>query len=349
MRRSIILVALVAAAFSACTQTQGPESQPLEPCSVSLGSDPAFDLVLDGAGACAGPIKLSLRVATGTPEAPTWTSSATSPVHVEGAWEKSEMGAHRRVVVRNTSNEPTDLVALEWTADALSPELDRMLHDGYQSWSYAGVLQIPESVPEHAGTAAYGGDAENVLGERRGVSWWMTALSNANGFGLVAGADGATVFDTYLAADHHRLRIVQGATGDIVRLAPGESRSLDGVFIVRGDVRSGLDTYARQVAAMHPRTRRPALGGWGSWNLYYEKITAEILRPEIAWTAEHNAPRGLTTFLTDDGYMPHWGEWSADAKFGTDLASFAAEQTSRGLAPAIWVAPNVETVSHTER
>lgn len=340
MTRWLRLVPALLATTAAASCVGQRADAPQAPCLVSLGADAASDLVLDGSGACPGTLRFALRVATGDPASPSWASAVASPIRVEGSWEIVEGNvATRRVVVRNASSEPVDLVALEWTADGLAPELDRMLHDGYQSWSYTGLQAIPESVPEHAGTAAHGGDGEDVLAEVPGVSWWVTALANAEGAGLVAGADGATVLDTYVAADRRRLRLVQGATGDVVRLAPGESRALDGVVVVRGDVRTGLDAYARRVAAIHPPPRRPALGGWGSWNLYYEEISADTLRPEMAWVADRLAPRGLTTFLTDDGYEPHWGAWTAKPGFGVDLAAYAGEQSARGLSPAIWVAP----------
>lgn len=326
---------------SACSDSTPTSTPPPEPCNLTLGNDPAADVVLDGTGSCAGSLRMSLRVATGSASAPAWSPAAAAPVRVEGAWLVAPTGASRAVVVHNVSSEPIDLVGLEWTANDLPGAADRMLHDGYQSWSYTGIEAIPASLPDAAGTAAQGGGDGDVLGERAGVSWWVGALTDATGNGLVAGADGATVFKTYVAADSQRMRIVQGMTGDVVHLAPGESRPLDGLFLQRGDVRAGLDEYARHVAAKHPRptpSRRP-LGGWGSWNLYYENISAEILQPEIAWAADKLAPLGLTTFLTDDGYEPRWGAWSAKPAFGLELAAYATEQAARGLVPAIWLAP----------
>ncbi len=260
--------------------------------------------------------------------------------------------ATRSVTVTNTGAAPVVLVGLEWSTDAAGVGLpvDRMLHDGYQSWSYTGVESIPESMADSNGTAPHGGDNEDVLGEKPGVSWWWTALSNASGAGLVAGADGGTVLKTYLAADGPsagpiRLRIVQGVTGDAITLAPGETKALDGLFVALGDVRARLEDYAAYVAALHPHQtpRSPAVGGWGSWNMYYTTITAAALRQEAQF-AQANLETvpvggGLTDFLLDDGYEVHWGSWTASPAFGADLATLAAEQTAAGLRPAIWLAP----------
>ena len=324
-------------ACSATTATPAPA-----PCQVTLRSEPALDLVLDGSGSCDGTLRMSLRVATGAASAPTWTAAADGHVRIEGAWEARPTGAVRTVIAHNDGSTPVDLVGLEWTATELPMTADRMLHDGYQSWSYTGIEAIPTTLAERAGTVANGGGDGDVLGESSGVSWWLGAVMDDKGDGLVAGSDGATVLKTYVAADGQRLRIVEGMTGDVLHLAPGQSRALDGLFVARGDVRASLDAYAAHVATKHPvpaPEKRKPLGGWGSWNLYYDKISAAVLRPEIAWATEHLAPLGLSTFLTDDGYEPSWGSWSAKPVFGAALASYAGEQTSRGLVPAIWLAP----------
>ena len=312
------------------------------PCQVTSGRDATLDLVLEGSGSCAGTLRMSLRVATGAPEGPTWSAAQEGPVHIEGEWQSRPGGAVRTVTAHNTGSVPVDLVGIEWSVTELPSKADRFRHDGYQSWSYTGMEAIPPALAERAGTAPNGGGDGDVLGEVPGVSWWVGAAMDDKGEGLVAGADGATVLKTYVAADARRLRVVQGMTGDVVRLAPGESRPLDGLFVALGDVRASLDAYAAHVATKHPvpplEKRRP-LGGWGSWNLYYDKISVETLRPELAWTADHLAPLGLTTFLTDDGYEPSWGTWSDKPAFGAALGAYAGEQTARGLVPAIWLAP----------
>lgn len=179
-----------------------------------------------------------------------------------------------------------------------------------------------------------------MLGERGGVSWWYGAVGRADGVGLVGGADGATVLRTYVAADGARVRLIMGA-GETLVLAPGETRTLDGVVLALGDVLAGLDAYAGVVAKKHPPPvpRKPALGGWGSWNLYYDAPTAAALREEMTFAKESLAPHGMKDFLLDDGYEPFWGDWTAKPEFGAELGAFAAEQTAAGLVPAIWLAP----------
>jgi hypothetical protein len=332
MKKLVVVLAL-----TACSSSPPP-------CTVALGT--GADLVLTGSGSCSTSLRLGLRVATGSPDSPVWSDAAASPLSVEGAWTARGNGAVRSVSVVNHGTASVTLVGLEWSTDAggVGLPVDRMVHDGYQSWSYTGVESIPASMADVNGTAPHGGDNENVIGEKPGVSWWWTALSDATGNGLVAGADGGTVLKTYVAADGAtpvRLRIVQGVTGDAVVLGPGESKTLDGLYVALGDVRSLLEDYAKYVASLHPPAvpRSPALGGWGSWNMYYANITAAALRSEAQFATSTLAPAGLSDFLLDDGYEVHWGSWSASPTFGADLQTLAAEQTAAGLRPAIWLAP----------
>ncbi|MDB4946718.1 MAG: alpha-galactosidase [Labilithrix sp.] len=347
---AFILVASAALAGAGACSVASDAPAPAA-CDVLLDPDPAFDLVLAGAGSCEGTLHATLRVATGDPAGPTWTPAGQGDVRVEGAWEARPGGAARSVTVHNAGSTPVELVGLEWTIADLPASFDRMLHEGYQSWSYTGVEPVPATLVERAGTAASGGGDGDVLGEVPGVSWWLGAVMDQRARGLVVGADGATVLKTYVAADGRRLRIVQGMTGDVVRLAPGESRSLDGLFVQLGDVRASLDDYAAHVAKKRPARaadRQIPLGGWGSWNLYYDHLSADALRPEISWAGAHLAPLGLSTFLTDDGYEPSWGTWSAKPSFGASLASYAGEQMAGGLVPALWLAPiHVDTSDPT--
>ncbi len=336
-----LLAVLVVLGADGCDSSDDLNHASPSQCVMRIQSDPSDDVVLVGSGSCQGSVRLALRVATGDPTNPTWSPAATAPIEVQGAWGLGADGATRSVIVSNPGAAVVSLVGLEWTASALGVPADRMLNNGYQSWSYTGIEAIPGTIADEHGTARHGGDDENPLTEIPGVSWWYTALGREDGRGLVAGADGGTVFKTYIAVDGSRLRIIHGVTGDSIDLGPGERRVLDGLFLTLGDVASGLDAYARRVAVLHPPAagRRKPLHGWGSWNLYYDTVTAPLLRQEMAWAGDHLVPLGLTDFLLDDGYEPHWGRWEASENFGADLAALADEQTRLGLTPAVWVAP----------
>lgn len=346
----VVASALLAVACSSSDVPPPAAAAGAPACRAALATEAGADLVLVGTGACPDRVRLALRVATGDPDAPTWSDAAAAPIEVGGGWSLGAAGAERTLVVRNRGASTVQLVGLEWSgplprgADrggGRRAVLDRMLHGGYQSWSYTGIESLPDEVGEALGTAAHGGDNEDVLGEKPGVSWWFSALASEDGVGLVVGAVGGTVLKTYVAADTTALRVVMGVTGDALELAPGAARTLDGLFVGLGDAGEQLDVYARRVASLHPppRARRPALGGWGSWNLYYAEPTAQGIRDEMQWAHTELAPLGLGDFLLDDGYEPHWGAWTAKPDFGAELAELADEQTALGLTPAIWIAP----------
>lgn len=347
VRRWPFLVAIVAvASCSSSEPTAAPPPAPLPvhaTCAVTLGQAAGADLVLEAEPGCGGRVTARLRVATGDPRAPVWSDAASSAVTVEGAWEPVEGGVRRKVSVTNRGAEKVSLVGLEWTFDAASVAADRFFHDGYQSWAYTGLEAIPPSLDEERGTFRHGGDPGDATDERRGVGFWVGGMVGARGRSLVAGADGGTVFKTSIAADGTRLRLLQGGDLEAVELAPGATRALDGVYVAMGDLVGALDGYASTVSAAHPpvRPRKPALGGWGSWNLYYSKVTAADMRAEAEWARAKLAPLGLGDFLLDDGYEPHWGSWNAKPEFGATLDELAREQTSAGLVPAIWLAPFV--------
>jgi len=317
------------------------------PCAVTLRADAAHDLVAVGAGECATTVALDLRVATGDPAAPSWARAGEGALRVEGAWAAAGAGVvARTVVVTNPTTAPVALVGLEWSTEEGTLAGDRLLHNGYQSWSSTGFEPIPSRLEATAGTAPRGGDNEDVLGELAGVSWWWSAVTDEGGRGVVVGADGATVLKTRVAVDgvpRARLRIVAGVTGDALVLAPGESRAIDGIVVGLGDVAARLEDYAARVAALHPRhptgAGAAALGGWGSWNLYYAAPTAAAMREEAAWVKATLAPLGLTDFLLDDGYEPRWGVWEAAPAFGATLDGLNGELAAAGLRPALWLAP----------
>lgn len=328
---------LLAALFAVSCSSEDKAAPKEEPCTVTLGAAQGADLVLLGSGSCAGTTTFTLRVATGDPAAPTWHDAATSPLQVRGGWTKKGDAFVRTVEIEASAD--ATLVGVEWRSSPVAG--DRVLHHGFQSWTYTGVETMPDAVGEALGTARPGGDGEDAVAEKAGVSWWVGAAMDAKGRGLLAGADGGTVLPTFVAVDRSGVRVVQGMRGDAIAMTKGSKRALDGLFLRVGDVPSSLDAYAAQVSALHPPAipRRPTLGGWGSWNLYYAKIDAAKMREEATWAAKTLVPLGMKDFLLDDGYEPHWGDWRASTTFGAELATLNDEQKKLGLSPAVWLAP----------
>lgn len=326
--------------LAACPQTADKAPDADAVCTLRGQSNGTADGLLAGSGSCTQRLSFSLRVGTGSATAPTWADPAAAGLAVEGSWTAAGATATRSVRVHNTGTTAVDLVALEWALPWDSPLGHTMLHQGYQSWSYTGVEPVPAQVEMRNGTAVHGGDNGNELDEKPGVSWWMTWVSDPEGNALVLGATGGSVLKTYVAVERSLIRLIQGATGDALHLAPGATVELDGLFVALGPVNATADAYAAAVAELHPRpgAATPQMG-WGSWNLYYDDIDATTLANETAWAADNLLPLGMPVLLLDDGYPPAWGQWTADLSFGATLESVAAQQRAVGLEPALWVAP----------
>lgn len=342
MKRLLPVLALLPACSSRGEEASAPVEEP--PCTFTMV--PGDDLVVEGKGACAGRLDLHLRIATGSPDAPSWNDRPTAPVNANVGWKR--VGDDVLATVELEALRDTTLIGLEWSTPAVDG-WDRVVHQGYQSWTYTGVETLPDEVGMALGTAKPGGDGEDAVAEKAGVSWWVGSVMNGKGMGLTMGADGGTVLPTFVSFDKKKYRLVQGLRGDAIVMPKGSKRKLDGLVVRLGDVRSSLDSYASRVATAHAPIvpRRPALGGWGSWNLYYTKIDAAKLREEAAWAASTLKPLGLTDFLLDDGYEPHWGDWQAKPAFGAELATLNDEQKKLGLSPAVWLAPFYVDVADT--
>lgn len=343
--RTTLLPLLVLALVSSACDSNNDATPRAERCPAALGDETGADLALTAGGPCAASLRLNVRIATGDPDAPTWSAVDASDVALAGEWTLVDDAAVRTVRLHNTADTDVTVVGLEWSsgADGLGFAADRLLNNGYQSWSYSGFRPIPATVTEALGTAEAGGDDESTTDDRHGVAWWWTALSDGRGRGLVAGAATAKIFKTVIAADGNgaqkRLRIVTGMNGDSLRLAPGATVDLDSLYVRFGNLEAGLRDYAEHVAARNKATPGAPLGGWGSWNVYYDKPTAGLLRQDMTWAKKNLIGAGLTDFLLDDGYEPHWGEWYAKPEFGAALDDLNAEQAGLGLRPAVWLAP----------
>ncbi len=350
-----LILPIAVLALAACTTEPAPAAPA---CRADLADAvDGLDAAFDATGSCASALTLSLWVAVEKDGGSiVWVPAAEAPLAIEGSWGADGDAFVRDVTLRNTGSAAATVHGLLWTGTLTGGSLqaDRMLHNGYQSWNYMGIETIPADNGElfaptdgaEVSLQTSGGQNELTLEELPGLSWWWTAVGAASDQALIAGADGGTVWKTYFLAERDEsgdvtFQIAMGLTGDPVALDAGSARSLDGLYLRWDDIGKGLDAYAETVAAKHPPTfeKGAPLAGWGSWNLYYTDISAPTLREDLAWLTSELDGFGLDTFLLDDGYLNHWGSWSASVTFGTSLANWAGEVKAAGMNPAIWLAP----------
>ena len=247
--------------------------------------------------------------------------------------------------------------------DATEPV--RMFRHGYQSWSPSGVAvlgrhQDPSQRADFPFIqGVYHADAQRVPeGEIR--SEWCTALADASpgGHAVVLGFEGGDRHDGTFRLRHRgdggiELSIEAFLGGAV--LGPGQRRALHDVSWVgaeaglggpggpgvpsgeRGDVATVLAHWAGRVGrAGGARAGSPFQVGWCSWYHYFDAVTEDDLRANLARSADWP----FDVFQLDDGYQAAIGDWRAtNAKFPSDLDALAAAVTAAGRRPGLWLAP----------
>jgi len=219
---------------------------------------------------------------------------------------------------------------------------------GYQSWSASGIFALDgEALSFDAdGLPIAGGDngVFEVVDETPSTSWWVGLVGRADGVSLAAGAVTSAVTRFYTAFEADRIHLVWGGRGEEIPLDPGASIYLDPVWLGLGDDASEvLRRYAASVADSQDLTISTApVSGWGSWNQYYEAVTEEDIRSNLAAASmlSAEAENGVLDVIEiDDGWQRAWGDWSANDAFPSGMGAVASEISAAGFVPGIWMAP----------
>ncbi len=223
-----------------------------------------------------------------------------------------------------------------------------ILQQGYQSWSFAGALVPPATVPRDADgapsfLAARSGDAGNeVAGASSGM---VVALGP--GRAVVLGALAAEHATTGLAATgadgNVTLEVVYGAAREVLPAAGGATTTEPLWIGTASEAQAALSAYAEALAASLAaagarQPRRPP-GGWFTWNERFAAIDEEFVKANASVVARELAPRGLPLVEIDDGWARAWGDWRENERFPSGLPALAAELAPRGLTLGVWLAP----------
>ncbi|MFH1466894.1 MAG: glycoside hydrolase family 36 protein [Pseudomonadota bacterium] len=235
-------------------------------------------------------------------------------------------------------------LVLEGTAEVAGEEPLRWWRQGYQSWSWAGVVETGDAALDADGLPVVGGQGvpDTFLRDTAASSWWVGLLGRPEGGALLLGALGAETLPWYAAADEGgSLWAVWGGFDEENALAGGASVVLDPLWLGVGDDASALlEGYAEAVGAAAPR-EAPALG-WSSWYAFYAEVTEEQVRANLAAAAALN-DRGdlapIELLQVDDGWARAWGDWEANERFPSGMAALAEDIAAAGLRPGLWLAP----------
>lgn len=250
--------------------------------------------------------------------------------------------------------------AIELVLDGLAG--GSMLQEGYQSWSFAGAVAIPSSVPMDAdgsiatAAATSGSSADEVTG----VSYGATLIGDPGAPAVAIAATDSTIATTAIgvtasgAASGATATIVFGAAREALPLDASRGFTMPPIVVASAQVATtALTKVTTTIAAALPATttppRRPH-GGWFSWNQLFDAVTEEDVRGNVEIAAAQLFPHGMDLVEIDDGWEGPWGDWQANAKFPSGMGGVASAITARGLVPGVWLAPFlVETTSATAK
>lgn len=222
----------------------------------------------------------------------------------------------------------------------------RWWRQGYQSWSWSGVLDLePLEVYEGVPVTEGDGDGNTVIWETPATSWWVGLLGRPDGASLLLGALDATRTKFYAATDGEQAHAVWGMRGERILVDEAEELLLDPLWTAASRDPHGL-YRAYAVAVAGHQGLAPPLGtaptGWATWYYYYADVREVDVRANLqraAELADDTSLAPMEVFQIDDGWQVVWGDWTANEKFPSGMADLAADIRDEGFTPGLWMAP----------
>ncbi len=230
------------------------------------------------------------------------------------------------------------------------------LNNGYQSWSFTGVLRLAAPFAQPAWSDAAGafkaGDGDPTY-EKAGVGWWFGLLApDKDGPCLVAGAASArhrrtVVLPSFPSEGKVGLNLRSGTSAEFISIKGGASASLDSLVLAAAKLPDeALDAYTAEVARATgaDKLRKAKVAdptGWWSWNIFFHKVTEQNMLDHADIVAKQLKDKGFGLIELDDGYEKLWGDWEATdtTRFPSGLSGLAQKIKARGLAAGLWMAP----------
>jgi alpha-galactosidase len=235
--------------------------------------------------------------------------------------------------------------------------------NGWQSWSYTGAygqndryqhtrlgpLRTPvinnRGTPNPRSRGHFGSDMFGVIGDRLSRTGLLLGfLSQKQNFGSL---------EARLSSETSTIRL--WATADNAHLEPGMEFSTDWAclhYLAVDDVdplAPYLDAVAREhapysfavpEAQVNQASSQAVPTGWCSWYHYFQKVTVEDVRLNLAAASGLRAELPIGLIQVDDGFESKVGDWfHFNQKFPAGVAPLAAEIRQAGYLPGLWLAP----------
>lgn len=258
-----------------------------------------------------------------------------------------------RIAFLDTSNRPGSRLRPTHNLQAQA-----FFSNGWQSWSYTGTyrfsdrqrrtrlgpltttIQYNRTTPRPGRSGHLVSDMFGVLVDRtkrQGVL--LGFLSQREQFGSLA-----------VNFKGHPPVIRLWAHADGARLDPGESMDSDWacLFTLDIDDPDPLGPYLDAVSREHqlsnfdaPHQAGQAIPtGWCSWYQYFQDVTDEDIRNNLATTTDLQPKISLDIIQIDDGFEAQIGDWlEFSPNFPEGVAPLATEIKEAGFVPGLWLAP----------
>lgn len=234
-----------------------------------------------------------------------------------------------RSTFRNTSEDIT--VPCDFTAFAgtLSRTPDRMILNRPINRNGMSVceMQSPVDTVRTVYNAVYSSAENTVFDTVEGGAFAFGAATYQKYFSSVTVSREGFI-TAYCNTELHTLKTNDTVTSEWFLLSPCE------------DCVSGLDKFAREVAALAgiSRSDKENPFGYCSWYYYGDGISADGMRQNMKVLTDKKDLLPVKYIQIDEGWNDGWGSWQANEKFG-DMKALAEEIKADGYIPGIWVAP----------
>ncbi len=221
---------------------------------------------------------------------------------------------------------------------------------GWQSWSATGTygldekqrrsmlgpfqqpMVINDSARQTHNKNHFTGDFFGVLGDRKlNIGLLAGFLSQKQAFGSVESR----------LSPSPSLQLT--AQGDRALLMPQKTFTTDLALVGFLDLNQPepLIPYFQAVAQAHaiqPIDTAPS--GWCSWYQFYDRVSAENIKDNIAAMADIQSELPLPLMQIDDGFETYPGDWfDFNERFPDGLQPLVEKIKSQHLTPGVWLAP----------
>jgi alpha-galactosidase len=223
--------------------------------------------------------------------------------------------------------------------------------NGWQSWSYAGVLTDIDRQPStRLGLLTRPMQVNQAAARPRGAGRFSSDMFGAlisveDVEGMLAGflaqrqAFGNLHMDLTAASPELRLT----ASLDGIRLDPGGQFTTDWACLQfidpeeRPPFRGYLEMAARVNGARKPDDDA---SGWSSWYYFFQDISEAKVEKNLEWARVMADENPLDVIQIDDGFQVEVGDWRVDAeRFPHGMRAMSEKIRESGFRPGLWLAP----------